>query len=123
MPACLLLWLLGFQGAFANVHVAHDKALNKRVALKEIHKGNPTAVASPMGEFILGKMLRNEFLVHTIECIDTRNTLFISLELANGGDLFTLLDPSGPGLIEQDGRQAHLSKCAVQREISGRKRC
>lgn len=92
------------RGAFANVFKAKDKKTNKTVALKEIRKGHDQ-VASPLGEYLLTKMLDHEFVVKTLDCIDTRNSLYIALELAPDGDLFSLLDPSGPGLSESATRR------------------
>lgn len=97
------------KGAFANVYKGSTKRSGKSkggelVAIKEIKKGHDL-VAQPLGEYLLTKMLNHEYIVKTLDCIDTRSNLYIVMELAPDGDLFNLLDPSGPGLSEATTRR------------------
>lgn len=95
------------KGAFASIYKAHDKTTGQDVALKEIRKGN-AMVSQPLSEYLLGKMLNHKNVVKTLDCIDTRNYLYIVQELATGGDLFARLDPSGPGIGEEEARRVAL---------------
>ena len=87
------------KGAFASVYKAIDRTTRQVCAVKKMSLDNPLmAGQQPITEFLIGKSLKHANIVNTLDSMETPEHLFIQLELVDGGDLFSQLDPSGPGL-------------------------
>ena len=87
------------KGAFASVYKAIDRSTRQVCAVKKMSLDNPLMSGQqPITEFLIGKSLVHANIVSTLDCLETPEHLFIQLELVDGGDLFSQLDPSGPGL-------------------------
>ena len=85
-------------GAFATVYKVTDRVTHKVSAIKKLL---PDATgALPIQEYELAKSLKHVNIVRTLDCFVFENVMFLQLELMNGGDLFTKLDPSGNGIDE-----------------------
>lgn len=87
-------------GAFATVYRVTDRVSKAKYAMKKL-KADPKTGTLPMEEYELSKDLKHRNIVQTLGCYVFSNELYIQLELMNGGDLFTKLDPSGTGLNEK----------------------
>jgi len=98
--------LLG-KGAFASVYKAIDRKDRKGCAVKKLALKTNNPACQPMTEYMIGKACNHEHVVRTLDMVQTKDFVFIQLELVNGGDLFSQLDPNGPGLDE--GRSRRLS--------------
>ena len=91
-------------GAFASVYKAIDRKDQKACAIKKIALNQNTA-SQPLTEYLIGKSCNHANVVKTLGCLETPDYIYIQLELVDGGDLFTHLDPSGPGLPEAKARR------------------
>jgi serine/threonine protein kinase len=98
------------KGAFASVYKAMDRTTKKLMAVKKMSKSNPLlpSAAAVTIEYTIGASLKHANIVNTLDKIETPEFLFICLELVDGGDLFSQLDPSGSGLDLVKSRQMAL---------------
>lgn len=90
-------------GAFASIYKAYDKQTRKACAIKKIAK--KSSGVFPLEEYNIGKKMKHSNVVKTLDCLCSDSHMFMQIELVNGGDLFTQLDPSGPGLDEPVARK------------------
>lgn len=90
-------------GAFASIFKAYDKQTRKACAIKKIAK--KSSGSFPMEEYNIGKRMKHPNVVKTMDCLCSDAHMYMQIELVNGGDLFTQLDPSGPGLEENIARK------------------
>jgi serine/threonine protein kinase len=94
------------KGAFASVYKAMDRNTRKLLAVKKMAKSNPLlGKSSVMAEFKISSSLKHANVINTLEAIETPEYLFIMLELVDGGNLFSQLDPSGAGLSLDKSRR------------------
>lgn len=93
------------KGAFATVYSAIDRTTKKPCALKVV-KTKGGSDQNPVEEFNLTAKLAHPNIVEAQACSQgsDEGTVLVQLELVNGGDLFGLLDPSGPGIDEAKAR-------------------
>eukprot|EP00040_Diaphanoeca_grandis_P040125 m.261328 g.261328 ORF g.261328 m.261328 type:complete len:371 (-) comp41902_c0_seq1:645-1757(-) len=90
-------------GAFASVYKSYDKQNKKTCAIKKMNK--KSSGKFPMAEYHIGKNMKHPNVIRTLDCLCSSEHMYMHLELVNGGDLFTQLDPSGPGLEENVARK------------------
>lgn len=90
-------------GAFASIYKAYDKQTRKACAIKKIAK--KSSGVFPLEEYNIGKKMKHSNVVKTLDCLCSDSHMYMQVELVNGGDLFTQLDPSGPGLDEPIARK------------------
>ena len=97
------------KGAFAAVYKAIDLETKKVCAVKKIlrkQSGKSAApVAHPLLEYLIGKNLNHPSIISTIGCLQTPEAIFVQLQLVDGGDLFSQLEPNGPAMEERRTRK------------------
>ena len=96
--------LLG-KGAFASVYRATDRSTSALCALKVLQTPTPEKVAAAVSEYKIGARLKHDNVIEHLACVQASTSVLIQLPLVTGGDLFGLLDPSGPGLKEKDAKR------------------
>lgn len=90
-------------GAFASIYKAMDKSTKKYCAIKKIALKSKDQ--SEKKEFEIGIKLKHPNVITTLDCLFTNEHMYMAVELVNGGDLFTQLDPGGSGLAENIARK------------------
>eukprot|EP00041_Stephanoeca_diplocostata_P012555 m.210226 g.210226 ORF g.210226 m.210226 type:complete len:404 (+) comp19001_c0_seq1:301-1512(+) len=108
-------------GAFAQVRIAKHKKSNTTYALKMIAKANKKNPNPPMAEYLMMKSIKHENVISVHGMHDTHNALYIEMEVANDGDLFAMLDPSGPGISERKARCVMRDLCLGLHYIHGKR--
>ena len=94
------------KGAFASVYKAIDRKDRKSCAVKKIALNQKNSAASqPLTEYLIGKSCNHENVVKTLDCVQSPDYIYIQLELVDGGDLFSQLDPTGAGLPQAKARR------------------
>ncbi|KAJ4764275.1 CBL-interacting Serine/Threonine-kinase [Rhynchospora pubera] len=88
--------LLG-RGGSAKVYLARDLQSNSHVALKLFSKSSkaPAGTAIAVREISLMRKLRHKHVLRLIEVLASRSKIYLSLELARGGELFTRVESRG----------------------------
>mmetsp|Transcript_36654 Transcript_36654/g.96001 ORF Transcript_36654/g.96001 Transcript_36654/m.96001 type:complete len:335 (-) Transcript_36654:216-1220(-) len=90
-------------GAFATIYSATDLQSKKTVAIKKLGRNKKGVL--PTGEYTISKDLKHPNIIRTLDCLCSQGEMWLSLELYTGGDLFSVLDPTGPGLDERVARK------------------
>ena len=100
-------------GAHSSVYRGVCCKTSRNVAIKQMRNPRGGAALSnqaiaPLQEFLLGRALKHANIVDTLDCVMARQSTCIVLELVNDGDLFTKLDPAGPGINQVDAARLAL---------------
>lgn len=95
--------LLG-RGGSAKVYLARDLQSNSHVALKVFSKSTKSPAAVAVREISLMSKLRHKHVLRLIEVLASRSKIYLVLELARGGELFTRVESRGK-LPEETARK------------------
>ncbi|KAJ3682892.1 hypothetical protein LUZ60_013119 [Juncus effusus] len=88
--------LLG-RGGSAKVYLARDIQSNKSVAIKVFSKSAkyPSSTGSAIREISLMRLLRHKHVLRLKEVLASRSKIYLVLELAKGGELFSKIESHG----------------------------
>lgn len=95
--------LLG-RGGSAKVYLARDLQSNSHVALKVFSKATKSPTAVAVREISLMRKLCHKHVLRLIEVLASRSKIYLVLELARGGELFTRVESRGK-LPEETARK------------------
>jgi carbon catabolite-derepressing protein kinase len=95
--------LLG-RGGSAKVYLARDLQSNSHVALKVFSKSTKSPAAVAIREISLMSKLRHKHVLRLIEVLASRSKIYLVLEFARGGELFTRVESRGK-LPEETARK------------------
>ena len=83
------------KGSFARVYLVENKKTTEKFAVKAFSKeylaSQPKGKMSLMNEIKIMKMLDNEFIMTLYEIHESKNSIYLVLELLEGGELFSLI--------------------------------
>lgn len=83
------------KGSFARVYLVENKKTGEKFAVKAFSKeylsSQPKGKMSLMNEIKIMKMLDNEFIMTLHEIHESKNSIYLVLELLEGGELFSLI--------------------------------
>lgn len=108
-------------GAFGKVFMVYDIATCEKHALKQIKKGLDDAnhdVNESQREIQIMQGLRHPCIVQMIHFLDRIDTLYITLEFVDGGDLFHLIERQ-KYLAENDAKFIFYQLCHAVRYLHG----
>jgi len=93
------------RGAFAVVYKMMEKKSKKHYAIKKIKLSESVEANDAIKEYDLLKGLKHENIVIAMECFRSPGHVCLQMELVDGGDLFSALDPNECGLHESLARK------------------
>eukprot|EP00040_Diaphanoeca_grandis_P044665 m.13183 g.13183 ORF g.13183 m.13183 type:complete len:348 (-) comp9620_c0_seq1:56-1099(-) len=88
------------RGAFAIVYHVIERKTKKAFAMKKIMLSESVEEATAKKEYDLLKSLKHEHIITVIDCFRAAGQLCLQMELVDGGDLFSALNPNECGLHE-----------------------
>jgi len=83
------------EGAFGKVMVASEKASNQRRAVKSIQKTAAAEVKKLLEEIEIVRLLDHPNIVRLCESFEDRKTIYLVMELCEGGELFERIVEAG----------------------------